>query len=145
MTIWPDSDVAKQGCSWATGMNRVHHIECRQEGDEFGESSRREDFELGSLLGRGSYACVYEARSRHTGQRVALKVQSAAAHSTFRPHFQRDSTRMKKPGTDLQNPQPQVMDKRLIAASPGLAERVRRQAFASCEVFTMIPAVITIL
>ncbi len=35
---------------------------------------RLEDFELGSLLGRGSYACVYEARSRHTGQRVALKV-----------------------------------------------------------------------
>ena len=37
-------------------------------------ASRLEDFELGSLLGRGSYACVYEARSRHTGQRVALKV-----------------------------------------------------------------------
>jgi serine/threonine protein kinase len=35
---------------------------------------RLEDFELGALLGRGSYACVYEARSRHTGQRVALKV-----------------------------------------------------------------------
>ena len=43
--------------------------------------SRREDFELGPLLGRGSYACVYEARSRHTGQRVALKVSSQNGRS----------------------------------------------------------------
>ena len=36
---------------------------------------RREDFDFGGLLGRGSYACVYEARSRHSGQSVALKVR----------------------------------------------------------------------
>lgn len=55
---------------------------------------RREDFELGALLGRGSYACVYRARSRHSGDEVAIK----------------------------------IIEKQLIAASPGLAERVRAEA-----------------
>jgi len=57
-------------------------------------NGRREDFELGALLGRGSYACVYRARSRHSGDEVAIK----------------------------------IIEKQLIAASPGLAERVRAEA-----------------
>jgi serine/threonine protein kinase len=35
---------------------------------------RREDFELQKLLGKGSYANVYQARSRHSGRLVALKI-----------------------------------------------------------------------
>jgi tRNA A-37 threonylcarbamoyl transferase component Bud32 len=35
---------------------------------------RREDFELLGLLGQGSYAHVYKARSRHSGRQVAIKV-----------------------------------------------------------------------
>ena len=35
---------------------------------------RKEDFELLGLLGQGSYAHVYKARSRHSGRQVAIKV-----------------------------------------------------------------------
>ena len=33
---------------------------------------RKEDFELQGLLGQGSYAHVYRARSRHSGRQVRL-------------------------------------------------------------------------
>jgi serine/threonine protein kinase len=74
--------------SWAQHASAPKwHVSDRMDG-------RREDFELGALLGRGSYACVYRARSRHSGDEVAIK----------------------------------IIEKQLIAASPGLAERVRAEA-----------------
>lgn len=39
---------------------------------------RKEDFELQGLLGQGSYAHVYRARSRHSGQQVNLNTVYAA-------------------------------------------------------------------